>query len=446
MTDSSSATQPTIARLPPSCVGWIDPFIGLIVIFVIFLGLRHLPLDQLSNGMLAFYMLAGTGIVLGAIEILRAPWRRQAPSSEPLSVILHRAGIKYIGFIAGMAFIGFLYWLFPEYRRPYYKHFFDLVEMVLPYIPFIFAFYFVYAEWRFPAEKDGSWMAGMFVLGRWSEIEWFTLQQNVLGWLVKGYFLPIMVGDMIGILPIYRYENWAIWELSFDKAFELLFRSLVSLELVFVVVGYAMGCRLFNSHIRAVENTMLGWVAALVTYGPFLSLTFSRYFDYRSDKIDWNHWLLNDPIMYKVWGVTIIVLMLIHMWCDACFGLRFSNLTHRGIVTNGCYRFCKHPAYLIKNVRWWMVSVPFISVTGFEDGLRNSLILGAVGLLYMVRCYAEERLLSRDPVYQEYGLWMDKHSWLSFVGRLVPFLSYEYRLNQWKKQGVLRPLAEGEQL
>ena len=39
---------------------------------------------------------------------------------------------------------------------------------------------------------------------------------------------------------------------------------------------------------------------------------------------------------------------------------RFSNLTHRGIITNGPYRYSKHPAYLAKNLSWWLVSMPFM--------------------------------------------------------------------------------------
>ena len=38
------------------------------------------------------------------------------------------------------------------------------------------------------------------------------------------------------------------------------------------------------------------------------------------------------------------------------FSFRFSNLTHRGIITSGPYRFTKHPSYVSKNIAWSFVS------------------------------------------------------------------------------------------
>jgi protein-S-isoprenylcysteine O-methyltransferase Ste14 len=139
-----------------------------------------------------------------------------------------------------------------------------------------------------------------------------------------------------------------------------------------------------------------------------------------------------------IWGSTIIFLVLVHMWCDACFGVRFSNLTHRGVITNGPYRFMKHPAYVIKNIRWWMVSVPFAVGGSFEDNLRLSLILVCVNIVYSLRGFAEEKLLSQDPAYIEYGLWMDKNGWFKWLSDLIPQLKYETRLKKWLERGELK--------
>ena len=38
--------------------------------------------------------------------------------------------------------------------------------------------------------------------------------------------------------------------------------------------------------------------------------------------------------------------------------VRFSNLTYRGVLTNGPYAFTRHPAYLSKNLFWWCASMP----------------------------------------------------------------------------------------
>ena len=61
------------------------------------------------------------------------------------------------------------------------------------------------------------------------------------------------------------------------------------------------------------------------------------------------------------WGSTILVCIAVYSWATISFGIRFSNLTNRGIITNGPYRYTKHPAYIAKNLSWWMESVPFVS-------------------------------------------------------------------------------------
>ncbi len=434
MSDGYPSSDPV---LPRSCVGWLDAFLGLGVIAAFYFAFRF-NLD-LTMPMFSIVLILGLSVFLGILEIARAPWRKAPPSSEPFSAILCRSGFKILGFFATLAAIGFLYWLFPEYRRPYYEPYFEAVALLFPVIPPLFVAYFIFAEWRFPEPRDGNWQMAMFVLGRWREINWEKLRQHALGWLVKGFFLAIMFGDLAYELPVFRFAQWNMSSLTFKHAFDALFAAILGVELVFVTAGYIFSSRLFNSQIRVTEDTLLGWTAALVCYGPFLNIFFKNYLGYRQGQ-EWNGWLANHPTLFVIWGSLILLFMFIHMWCDACFGLRFSNLTNRGIITNGCYRFCKHPAYIIKNLRWWMVSVPFIA--GGIEGLRLSLLLVGVNLLYALRCYAEEKLLSRDPTYQAYGLWMDKHGWFSLVGNTFPFLKYESRLNYWRKKGLLKPLPQ----
>jgi len=106
------------------------------------------------------------------------------------------------------------------------------------------------------------------------------------------------------------------------------------------------------------------------------------------------------------------------------FGCRFSNLTHRGILTNGPYRLSKHPAYLSKNLSYWLIAVPFISTTGSADALRGCLMLGLVNVIYFLRARTEERHLSRDPAYVAYALWINEHGVLKWLGRAAPIFRY----------------------
>jgi protein-S-isoprenylcysteine O-methyltransferase Ste14 len=432
---------PTPDKPPVSCVGWMDALVGLVAMFGLFFGLRQA--GTLSDAALCAVMVAGLAFFVGLVEIARAPWRRTAPVAQKFSEILKRAAIKYAGFLAGLGFIGFLYWLFPEYHRDFYKQYMGLVLAVAPFLPLIFAAYFLFAEWRFPPEKDHSWHMGMLVLGNWKEVEAGKVQQNILAWLVKGHFLAIMVSDLVHGVTGFRHADWNLFNYSFMEASDLLFAATVTFELVFVSAGYACACRLFNSQIRVVESTLLGWFIALISYAPLLGLIYTNFFGYRGGNTSWKIWLAgNDPLL-MVWGAVLLALLLVHMWGDACFGVRFSNLTNRGIITNGPYRFMKHPAYFSKSLRWWLVSAPFATTAGWDEALRYSLMLAGVNIAYAVRCYTEERLLSSDPNYVAYALWMDEHGWLGWIGKIFPFMSYAWRLKRWRMRGELQPMVKG---
>ena len=94
---------------------------------------------------------------------------------------------------------------------------------------------------------------------------------------------------------------------------------------------------------------------------------------------------------------------------------RFSNLTHRGIITNGPYRWTKHPAYFSKNIAWWLTAIPFISPGGSLDALQKSIILLMLNGVYFLRAKTEEAHLSSDPGYAKYDHWMSKNGLIAKV-------------------------------
>ncbi len=421
---------------PKSVVGWFDAFLGLFVVLILFFYGTQIAADQVSNPLLVIFLVASLGLVIGAVEIYRAPWRNMRASRDSWTNISIRALIKLLGFFLALSIIAFLYWLFPEYRREYYAQYFLGLIIVAPWIPLIAIPYFFYVEWRLPYERGGAFEAGMLFLGKWKNVEWNSLTQYALGWLVKGYFLPIMFGDVANNIGYLRAVEWNVFAMPFVEAFDLLFLALINLELIFVSAGYVFSLRLFDSHIRKVEDTLFGWFIALISYGPFLGLVYGRYFAYNADGTNWLDWLSPHPMVMVVYGSIILLLLVLHLWCDACFGVRFSNLTNRGIITNGPYRFSKHPAYVIKSLRWWMVSVPFIALN-WHEAVRLSLLLVCVNLVYTLRAYTEERMLSSDPTYVAYARWMDRHAPLRFLGYYIPIFSYEWRLARWRERGEI---------
>jgi protein-S-isoprenylcysteine O-methyltransferase Ste14 len=91
---------------------------------------------------------------------------------------------------------------------------------------------------------------------------------------------------------------------------------------------------------------------------------------------------------------------------------RASNLTNRGIVSWGPYRYVRHPGYLGKNLFWLMTLLPaFVPNTaGFQFSWLNyslsciCVLCGFLcwGTVYFLRAVTEERFLGRDPEYAAY--------------------------------------------
>jgi protein-S-isoprenylcysteine O-methyltransferase Ste14 len=161
---------------------------------------------------------------------------------------------------------------------------------------------------------------------------------------------------------------------------------------------------------------------ALACYEPFWSLIGRQYLAYGID-MKWGGWLWNTPLLYGIWGALILVLTTIYVWATVVFGARFSNLTHRGIITSGPFRWTKHPAYVAKNLSWWMISIPFMASGGADEALRHCLLLLGLNLIYVMRAKTEEWHLSRDADYVAYAQWVEANGMFRFV-RYLPLVKY----------------------
>ncbi|HEY4127625.1 MAG TPA: isoprenylcysteine carboxyl methyltransferase [Gammaproteobacteria bacterium] len=336
---------------------------------------------------------------------------------------LGRSAIKFLGLMGSMGLVAVGYLIFPVYSDPLYLPFFSMLPVLIPLWLVAAVPYFYLVDRRMLVPQDGYWQLGELLLLRWRGVDRRVLGQHLLGWLVKGFFLPLMFG--------YMCQDMASL-LGFDPAsgpkpvFDTAYASMYFVDVTLVSAGYLATLRVTDTHIRSVEPTMLGWVVALACYQPFWSMVSGQYLAYHTD-YDWQQWLASVPTVYAAWGGAILLLTAVYLWATLSFAGRFSNLTHRGIITNGPYRLSKHPAYIAKNLSWWLISVPFLSQGGFWDGLMRCLMLFGVNVLYWLRARTEERHLSSDPVYIQYALWMEQHGWLRRVVRIrgLGFLRYK---------------------
>ncbi len=197
-----------------------------------------------------------------------------------------------------------------------------------------------------------------------------------------------------------------------------LFAAMFMVDTVFATVGYMLTMKPLDSHIRSANPYMAGWVAALICYPPFVLMNPGGPLDYHPGSADWLYWLGDRPVLVTVWAAALVALTAFYAWATVVFGIRFSNLTHRGILTHGPYALTKHPAYLSKNLFWWLAGLPFLVTSGdMNDAIRNTAILAMVSGVYYWRARTEERHLMADPHFRDYAAWMERHGPLPRLAR-----------------------------
>lgn len=330
---------------------------------------------------------------------------------------------KLLGLAGTLGLALFVYWLFPEYRGDFYNNYYNTLRSIAPAFALLSVPYVLWVDRKYGGERDGYWHMGQLLRLRLDTVDFAVIWQHLLGWLVKVFFLPLMYTYLISKIGYYRGVDFSTVFASFKAFFDFTLQSLFFLDLLIACVGYAMTFKATDSHIRSTEPTLLGWVAALICYQPFWSFISAQYIDYETGK-GWGAWFWDYPVIYSVWGSTILILTAIYALATLCFGIRFSNLTHRGILTNGPYRYCKHPAYVSKNLSWWLISMPFMINTEVSEALRHSLLLLLLNGVYLLRARTEERHLSADPVYRQYAAWIEQHGLLRRVGQWFPVLRF----------------------
>jgi protein-S-isoprenylcysteine O-methyltransferase Ste14 len=203
-------------------------------------------------------------------------------------------------------------------------------------------------------------------------------------------------------------------------------------------VGYLLTLRPLDAHIRSGNPFLAGWVAALLCYPPFVYgvMGDGGVIQYEYNTADWAYWLSGHTALLYLWAAWLVFLTAIYAWATVAFGIRFSNLTYRGVITNGPYRYTRHPAYLSKNAFWWFCYMPFLVTSdSLADAIRNSVFLGVVSAIYYWRARTEEaHLLAEDPKYREYYDWMQENGMIT--ARLSKLLR---RANPRKSDPVPQP-------
>ncbi len=272
----------------------------------------------------------------------------------------------------------------------------DTSELVFKTVTFVLSYIIGVKSWRTPFQ-DGH-------------------KKATRALLVKLFFTPLMtvffcdqfphlvsnVGYVFGSLPDVisggNYNHQRFNNDFFNVSIALIF----SIDVALAWVGYVVNSRWVDNQTQSAEPTTLGWVVCLICYPPFqmiLGLYFPAPGEREVLRFDYQ-WVIT--ITTTLMLLSYFVYMSATMW----FGVRFSNLTNRGIIRTGPFAFIRHPAYASKNFSWWCVMFPAILFNATHTGIHVAIIqtIGLVTMtwVYYMRALTEERHLSADPYYLEY--------------------------------------------
>jgi protein-S-isoprenylcysteine O-methyltransferase Ste14 len=206
---------------------------------------------------------------------------------------------------------------------------------------------------------------------------------------LKLFFVPYLTGwTFQNILHFANFLEARPWD--FYAVNQALVDGCILLDTLVFACGYLVESRRLGSEIRSVDPTLLGWVVCLWCYPPFNQFSFAPF-----DRAWFDIAVAADESTRRLFTVAVTLLWAVFVWASLSLGFKASNLTSRGVVARGPYRFVRHPAYAAKLMVWYIQGVVFGE---FSVG-----ILLAFTVIYVLRALTEEwHLLATDPAYQEY--------------------------------------------
>jgi len=218
---------------------------------------------------------------------------------------------------------------------------------------------------------------------------------SIMFYLVKIFFLPIMFNFMFqNYNAMVGYFDAVPTQLTMNTFNNFFFPMLIPImffiDTLYFSFGYTFEAGFLRNKVRSVEPTIVGWMVALLCYPPYNDIV-SYYVQWFPDN---NVWFSSDQVT-MIMRIIIVILFGIYLWATLALGTKCSNLTNRGIVSGGPYRFVRHPAYISKNLVWWITIKPVMSFAAFAGMFIWS-------ILYFLRAITEERHLLQDPDYQVY--------------------------------------------
>lgn len=219
--------------------------------------------------------------------------------------------------------------------------------------------------------------------------------------VLKVIYIPFLYGACFIVLS--QIFNLDINNFSFYNLVDIFFKFGIAFDVCIGLYGYIFISKIFENEIITPNRSLKAWFFCLLCYPP-LNIILNNYLYQRDDYI-WSNLAKDNIFLYIVCGVVVTLSWVIYWLSTYHFGLKFSNLTWRGLINSGPYRFLKHPAYFSKNIYWWVYTVPFMT-SSIKNLILNVVTLSIVSFIYFMRARTEEKHLLNYVEYQEYNIWI----------------------------------------
>jgi len=386
----------------------------------------HLPL---AGPYAALAALIASGVPMVAWSLLVDQVHRRASTGidwsrpRPLNRCVDTAVTKLAGLWATWALIAAIYCIGRWYWRGDYLFAMELMMVSAPVLVIVSVPYVLWLERVLVEPRDHAWHFGAMLLGRpgWDRHE---VGDHLRAWAVKGFFIAFMLSIVAGGFIAEVNADFAHVATDPVSIGNVMIEFMFMVDVQIAMVGYLLTIKPLDAHIRTANPLLAGWLAALLCYPPFSPMGGGGVLDYHYATADWSYWLAGHTKLLWLWAALLVALTAWYAWATVAFGLRFSNLTYRGVITNGPYAWTRHPAYLAKNTFWWLSTLPFLATThSHSDMVRNTVTLGLVSAVYYWRARTEEaHLLAVDAKYRAYHAWMAEYGVIT--SRLV-------RIGRW---------------
>lgn len=218
----------------------------------------------------------------------------------------------------------------------------------------------------------------------------------ILSIVLKFFYIPIMlsffVANFLDIKRLWLEKPLDFFSFSVFNSwgYQILLSIILFVDTCLFAFSYIFEAKWLRNEIKSVDPYISGWLFAVICYPPFNN---SIGMLLKTDSSLNN--FFSAPILF-FFLLCAIFFYIIYGWATIALWTKSSNLTNRGVVDRGPYRFVRHPAYAAKNIAWWLEQLPYITtwVGFFSIFIWN--------LIYIMRALTEERHLLADIKYRRY--------------------------------------------